>query len=159
LSLPAHADVIIDWSDKLVAAGLEERQIPLVHTRNAAIVHVAMFDTLNSIDRRYARYRVQLSAAPETSREAAGAAAAHFALVRLYPGQAKDLDAFYQKSLAAIADGDPKSKGVQLGEQVAAEILALRAKDGADAPNTYRPYAAAGIYVPTILPVGSSWGH
>src|SRR5262245_5994164 len=109
LSLPAHAEVITDWSDKVVAVGLGGRQIALAHTRSAAIVHVAMFDTLNSIDRRYARYGVQLPAAPGTSREAAAAAAAHFALVRLYPSQVKDLDVFYQKSLAAIADGDPKA--------------------------------------------------
>ena len=38
-------------------------------------------------------------------------------------------------------------------------MLALRAQDGADAPNTYRPYTAAGTYVPTVLPVGSSWGQ
>jgi PAP2 superfamily len=159
LAVTANADVITDWNDKVVAAGVRASQAPFVHTRSVAIVHVAMFDAVNSIDRRYTLYRVQLSAAPGISREAAAAAAAHFALVRLYPDQAKDFDSFYQTSLAAVPDGEPKSKGVLLGEQVAAEILALRAKDGADAPNTYRPYTAAGIYVPTILPVGSSWGQ
>ena len=105
------------------------------------------------------RLSCAIARCPGTSREAAAAAAAHFALVRLYPDQAKDFDSFYQTSLAAVPDGEPKSKGIQLGEQVAAEILALRAKDGADAPNTYRPYTAAGIYVPTALPVASSWGQ
>jgi hypothetical protein len=159
LSVTANADVITDWNDKVVAAGVQARQAPFVHTRSVAIVHVAMFDAVNSIDRRYTPYRAQVSTAAGTSREAAAAAAAHFALVRLYPDQAKDIDSSYQTSLAAIPDGEPKSKGIQLGEQVAAEILALRAKDGADAPNTYRPYTAAGIYVPTALPVASSWGQ
>ncbi len=159
LSVTANADVITDWNDRVVAAGVQARQAPFVHTRSVAIVHVAMFDAVNSIDRRYTPYRVQVSAAAGTSREAAAAAAAHFALVRLYPDQAKDVDSSYQTSLAAVPDGEPKSKGIQLGEQVAAEILALRAKDGADAPNTYRPYTAAGIYVPTVLPVASTWGQ
>ena len=159
LPVSAHADVISDWNDKAVTAGVQARLGPSVHTRNVAIVHVAMFDAVNSIDRRYTPYRVQVSAAAGTSREAAAAAAAHFALAHLHPDQAKDFDSLYQASLAAIPDGGPKSDGIQLGEQVAAEILALRKKDGADAPNTYRPYTAAGTYVPTVLPVGSSWGQ
>src|SRR6266850_2807384 len=159
LSVAAYADVITDWNDKVVAAGVKERQAPFVHTRSVAIVHVAMFDAVNSIDRRYTPYRVQGSNATGASREAAAGAAAHFAMVRLYPDQAKDVDSSYQTALAAVPDGETKSKGIQLGEQVAAEILALRAKDGADVPNTYRPYTAAGVYVPTALPVGSSWGQ
>jgi hypothetical protein len=158
LSVTAHADVITDWNDKVVATGVQARQAPFVHTRSVAIVHVAMFDAVNSIDRRYTPYRVQVSPAAGTSREAA-AAAAHFALVRLYPDQVKDFESFYQTSLAAVPDGGPKSNGIQLGEQVTAEILTLRAQDGVDAPNTYRPYTAAGTYVPTTLPVASSWGQ
>src|SRR4030095_15308893 len=157
--ITARADVVTDWNEKAVSAGVKVSQAPFVHTRSAAIVHVAMFDAINSIDRRYTPYRVQLSAAPGTSREVAASAAAHFALVRLYPDQSKDFDAFYQASLAAVPDGEPKAKGIQLGEQVAAEIVALRAKDGANAANTYRPYTGAGIYVPTALPVATSWGQ
>ena len=155
----AIADVITDWNDKVVIAGVKASQAPFAHTRSAAIMHIAMFDAVNSIDRRYTPYRVQLPAAPGTSREAAAASAAHFALVRLYPDQAKDFDSFYQGSLTTLPDGEPKSKGIQVGEAVAAEILVLRAKDGASAPNSYRPYTVAGIYVPTALPVASGWGQ
>src|SRR6266516_1878966 len=122
----ARADVLTDWNEKVVTAGVKVSQAPFVHTRSAAIVHVAMFDAVNSIDRRYTPYRVQVSTAADTSREAAAAAAAHFALVRLYTDEVKDFDTFYQTSMAAVQDGEPKSKGIQLGEQVAAEILALR---------------------------------
>jgi hypothetical protein len=65
----------------------------------------------------------------------------------------------YLTSLTAVPDGAPKSNGIQLGEQIAAEILALREKDGANAPNTYRPYTAAGTYVPTPLPLGFIWSN
>ena len=157
--MTARADMVTDWNDKVVTAGVKASQAPFVHTRSAAIVHVAMFDAVNSIDRRYTPYRAQSPAAAGTSREAAAAAAAHFALVRLYPDQAKDFDSFYQTSLTTVPDGQPKSNGIQLGEAVAAEILALRAKDGANAPNSYRPYTVAGIYVPTALPVAASWGQ
>ena len=43
LVVTAHADVITDWNDKVVAAGVQARQAPFVHTRSVAIVHVAMF--------------------------------------------------------------------------------------------------------------------
>jgi hypothetical protein len=32
LSVTAHADVITDWNDKVVAAGVQARQAPFVHT-------------------------------------------------------------------------------------------------------------------------------
>ncbi|MBZ0168848.1 PAP2 superfamily protein [Candidatus Methylomirabilis lanthanidiphila] len=154
----ADADIISDWNRKMVSAGVRAKA-GAMQGRNAAIVHVAMFDAVNAIERRYTPYRVQPTAASGTSREAAAAAAAHFLLTRLYPDQVRDLDMFYRASLAAIPDGEPKSQGIQLGEKVAAEIFEWRAKDGADAPNTYRPYTAAGTYVPTALPSGFSMAN
>src|SRR5262245_65693850 len=74
LSVMAHADVITDWNDKAVAAGVQARQAPFVHTRSVAIMHVAMFDALNSIERRYTPYPVQVAPAPGTLREGAAAA-------------------------------------------------------------------------------------
>ena len=108
--MTARADVITDWNEKAVRAGVKVSQAPFVHTRSAAIVHVAMFDAVNSIDRQYTPYRVQLSAAPGTSREVAASAAAHFALVRLYPDQAKDFDTFYQTSLTTVPEGSRNRK-------------------------------------------------
>ena len=98
--MTARADMVIDWNDKVVTAGVKASQAPFVHTRSAAIVHVAMFDAVNSIDRRYTPYRVQSPAAPGTSREAAAAAAAHFALVRLYPDQVEG----FRQLLSNVAD-------------------------------------------------------
>jgi hypothetical protein len=37
------------------------------------------------------------------------------------------------------------------------QILAARAKDGANAPDAYRPKTKPGVYVPTVAMVGSSW--
>lgn len=151
----AHADVINDWNKKTVFAGAKAKA-GVLQDRNVAIVHIAIFDALNAIDRRYTPYRVQPAAASGTSREAAASAAAHFLLIRLYPGQAYDVEMFYRTSLATIPDGESKSQGIQLGEKVAAEIFAWRAKDGADMPNTYRPHTTAGTYIPTVFPIGFS---
>ena len=78
--VPACANVITDWDDKalvlvtpMTAVGATS---PYMAQRIMAMVHAAMFDAVNSIERRYRPYLVQLSADPATSKEAAAAAAA-----------------------------------------------------------------------------------
>jgi len=44
-----------------------------------------------------------------------------------------------------------------VGEKAAAAVLALRADDGATALEDYRPRAAAGVYVPTVIPAVPHW--
>jgi hypothetical protein len=158
VSSMAMADVVTDWNVKAVAAGYTANSRPDGHSRNMAIVHIAMFEALNSIEPRYTPYRKRLQAEAGASKDAAVAAAAHTALVRLYPDQAKDFDAQLQTSLAGVADGPAKQNGMRLGEQAATAMLAERSKDGADAPNTYRPHTTAGKYVPTAFPASSTWG-
>jgi hypothetical protein len=123
-----------------------------------AMVHVAMFDSINAVDTRYAPYKVRAIPAPGTSAEAAAAVAAHDVLVSLFPAQTASLDAALDRSLVRLTDRDIRASSLALGQRVAAAILALRAPDGSDAPNIWRAVTAAGIYIPTALPVGSTWG-
>ena len=156
---PVHAgDVVTDWNQKAGVAVLEAKLYPFVAGRTMSLVHVAMFDAINSIEGQYSPYKVKVSAPAESSPEAAGVAAAHAVLVRLFPEQKASLDAAYAASLAQIPDGSGKTAGIGVGEDVASKILALRAADGSDAPNTYRPITAPGVYVPTTLPIASQWG-
>src|SRR5687767_946123 len=46
----ASADVITDWNEKAVAAGYTALQGPPVHGRIVAVVHLAMFEAVNSIE-------------------------------------------------------------------------------------------------------------
>jgi PAP2 superfamily protein len=158
LSSLTSADVITDWNERAVTAGYTARVTPGVSARNIAMVHLAMFEALNSIEPRYTPYRTHLATESSASREAAAASAAHYILVREYPDQAKEFDKALEASLAAVPDGPPKTEGMRLGEQAARVILDERRADGADAPNTYRPFTVAGKYVPTVFPVMSSWG-
>src|SRR5882757_6363558 len=77
---PAFANVITDWDERAIVAvtpmaGLGGTS-PYMAQRMMAMVHAAMFDAVNSIERRYRPYLVQLPADSATSREAAAAAAA-----------------------------------------------------------------------------------
>ena len=157
-SMVAAADVITDWDERAVAAGYTARQGPPPHSRIVAMVHLAMFEAANSIDARYRPYRARLPAEPGASREAAAASAAHYVLVRIYPDQSKEMDKALQASLSAVADERARQNGVRLGERAGAAMLAERSVDGAGGPDTYRPFAAPGKYVPTVLAAASGWG-
>lgn len=154
----ATADVISDWNAKAEAIAIEKRILPPPNARGLAIMHVAMFEAVNAVERRYSPYRLHLQADKSLSKDAAAAAAAHAVLLALYPDQQAGLESTLKASLGHIPDGDSKAKAVELGKQAAAGLLAWRANDGADAPETYRPVTAPGVYVPTIVPVSSTYG-
>jgi len=153
------ADVVIDWNQEANASVLEAKVYPFAATRVMAIVHTAMFDAINSIEGHYTPYKFRVSAPAGASPQAAGAAAAHASLVALFPEQKAALDKAYRESLAQIPGSAGKTAGISVGEEVAAKVLAWRASDGADVPNTYRPVTTPGAYVSTTLPVGSQWGN
>jgi hypothetical protein len=153
------ADVVTEWNQKAGAAVAESKLYPFAGTRATSMVQVAVFDAINSIEGRYSPYKVKVSAPAGSSAEAAGVAAAHAVLVKLFPEQKASLDVAYAASLAQIPEGGGKTAGIEVGEEVAGKILALRASDGSDAPNNYRPITAPGVYVPTTLPIASQWGN
>src|SRR5215468_1049121 len=137
------------WDENAVS--IVRQMPPYLAQRAMGMVHAAMFDAVNSIERRYRPYLVQLPAAPGTSKKAAATAAAAAILVTINPKRANDTKALLASYLASIADSEAKSDGVKLGEAVAAKVLEARANDGADAPDAYRPRTAPGAYVPTPL--------
>jgi len=157
----AFANVITDWDEKAVAAvtplaGLGGTT-PYMAQRMIAMVHAAMFDAVNSIERRYRPYLVQLPAAATTSKEAAAAAAAATVLATIDAKTAREMRDAIAVYLASIPDGAAKSDGVALGETVAAKVLEARANDGSGAPDAYRPRTTPGVYVPTPITINSMW--
>src|ERR1700757_857022 len=56
LAPTARADVLSDWTDTGLKAAIAAKQPPFVQTRTMAMVHVAMFNAVNGIERRYASY-------------------------------------------------------------------------------------------------------
>jgi hypothetical protein len=156
LTSSARCDVIMDWNAKADAIGIEKQLPNVPNARGLAMLHIAMFEAVNAIDRRYAPYKLNLAAERTTSKEAAAASAAYDILVALYPDQKADLDATLAASLSGIAETEAKSKGIELGKKAAAGIIALRANDSSDKTENYRPYATPGIYVPTTLPIEST---
>src|SRR6202165_5461251 len=130
------ADEVIQWNKTLLTIVRTPGAQPatLHPTRSFAIMHAAVYDAVNAIDATHEPYLVRLEhVSPHASQEAAAAAAAHEALVALYPTFQTALDQQYDQSLAQVPDGADKSAGIDVGRAVALAILALRSDDGSDA--------------------------
>jgi hypothetical protein len=128
----------------------------LVTTRITAIVHAAVFDAVNGIERRYAPIRVSRHGPRGASRRAAAIQAAYATLVAFYPSQKDALDAQRLASLQGITDDgdfeDSKSieRGIAWGQTVAAAILAWRSTDGiTPSPPPFTGGIAVGQWRPT----------
>jgi len=154
------ADVVTDWNQTALAT---QAAIPgAIRTppaaRALAMVHLAIFDSVNAIDRRFTPYAAGALADPSASPEAAAAASAHAVLVNLYPSRQAELDAAYATSLASIADGIAKTEGISVGESVAAVIIALRSSDGSAVTLPYTVPPGPGIYQPDPAALFVAWG-
>lgn len=161
----ASADAVTDWNANAgkaaVAVCIAPMQDPLHEARIYAMMHLAIHDALNAIDRRSRPYTFDSQAPSGASVDAAVATAAHDVLIPLlqqipapFPPECiaagvASVEADYTAALAAIPDGVAKTQGVDLGHAAAVAILALRANDGSDTPlidSTYPQGTNPGDY-------------
>lgn len=153
----AWADAVLDWNDIGMARVLAARQSPPDGARSLAMMHVAMFDAIDAVERKYKPYAHEARATQQASSEAAAIAAAATVLTKLFPDQTQAIDTAYAAALSKLPEGDVKQAGVALGREVGSECLQMRANDGAGGPATYKPKIVAGVYAPTVYPVSSEW--
>src|SRR6266542_3266596 len=107
---------------------------PCRAARAMAIVHIAMFDTVNAVVGDYESYTGVRAPSGPLSLSAALSQAAHDTLAALFPSQAASFDARLAEDLAQINNKSAKANGVALGQRAAAAILALRINDGSEVP-------------------------
>src|SRR5436305_585778 len=160
-SATTWANVITDWDEKALVVVLPMASFggtsPYMAQRMMAMVHVAMFDAVNSIEPRYRPYLVQVPADPVTSKEAAAAAAAAAVLSTIDSKTAGEMKVALATYLTSIPEDAANSDGIKLGEAVAAKVLEARSNDRSGAPDVYRPRTTPGVYVPTPITVSSMW--
>ncbi|MBN4004515.1 vanadium-dependent haloperoxidase [Nostoc sp. LPT] len=144
---------------------------PPIGARNQAIVHLAVYDAVNAINRIGRSYAVRISPSDPrltggASAPAAAVQAAYTTLLNLFtvatPQDSTQtqaaktairnlLDQQLKTSLAAIPNGTAKSNGRSIGREVAGIILALRRNDGsAQAQIPYTGGNSAGEWRPTF---------
>jgi hypothetical protein len=127
-----------------LTTGISPGLNPLHESRMYAMVHLAIHDALNAIERRSRPYAFDERVAAGASPAAAIAAAARDVLVAVLGTLPADpagvqaaiaaVEAEYAVALAAIPPGDSRAAGIAAGSAAAAAILARRAADGSDTP-------------------------
>jgi hypothetical protein len=160
---------VLDWNQIFIDTLIATNAVNSASPRFGAIVHTAIFDAYNGIERRYTPIFVQASAPAGASRRAAVVAAAYTALVGLFPSHQPVLDHSYAASLAALSeqcegnakdDGKPRGpqpgcterieRGIAWGGEVARAVLAWRAADGfTDTYPAFNGGTAVGQWRPT----------
>ena len=154
------ADEVTSWNEIATRASFQSglgiaSGNPLFESRVYAMMHAAIHDALNSIERRYEPYALNMQVNPAASPQAAVSTAAHDVLVDQFnqlgsygvTSQQTFLDAMYAASLAAIPNGAAK----ELRNHALAELRPwpysnLRANDGWNAQppmNTSYPQGTA----------------
>ncbi|NOT49162.1 MAG: phosphatase PAP2 family protein [Acidobacteria bacterium] len=138
-------------------------------SRAMAIVHIAIFDAVNSIAGGYRSYSGLRRMGVDASMDSAIAQAAHDALVSVFPSQRPGFDQLLAADLAQIPAGTRKNNGIDLGRRAAVAILTLRTDDGSQHAEPrinvdYIPISRPGYWrqdpislVPLAL--GAHWGE
>ena len=140
--LTARADIITDWNVAMneYAAPLDAAAAlaPYIETRVYAMAHIAMLQAV-----RDATQPRHANASPE----AAAAQAAHDVLVHEFANGASGFDTLLATQLGAIPDSSAKTRGITIGAEEAAKMLASRANDGSATPDApYTPGSNPGDY-------------
>jgi hypothetical protein len=117
-------------------------------TRPLAMVHVAIYDALNSFDRVYTPYVDFVNVEAGASRKAAVAQAARDTLAGMFPSQTSIYDAALAAQLSRLPPAAAAS-GSRVGTEAARAVLDRRANDGWNRPNpTYLLPDMAGFWKP-----------
>jgi hypothetical protein len=144
----APKDVVLRWNEAVLFAIRTEKTPAPVAARNLAMVHAAIFDSVNAIDRKYESFYVGGSAPRGASPEVAAAVAAHHILSSLYPKLVPSFEIALDASLASIPDGPAKANGISAGHTVAEYYLRWRGRDG-QTRVAYKPSTEPGHWQPT----------
>ena len=139
------ASVALDWNANALAAVRAARVVeplgtaprPLYQTEGLlymSYVQAAVYDAATKIGHRYAPYHHFVAKAGNASLEAAVIAAAYDTLVFYLGDPDGSLAAKYAASIAALPSDRRTARGIAVGQAAAADLEALRANDGRNAP-------------------------
>ena len=129
-AVPAtRGDIVTDWNDLALQAIRENRTPPPKASRALAMLHLAMYEAINGLDRTHEPYRMHYVPA-SASKQVAASAAARKVLSSLFPTNTPPFTDLLTAVLDRVPRGPRKFIGVAWGNLVADRILAGRAADG-----------------------------
>ncbi len=157
----AAASSVTQWNryatDALIVTAGQAPPVAVIHL---AMVHGAVYDAVNAIDRGYQPYLTLPQANPWDSKDAAAATAAYRVLVSIVPLQQPALQVRYDDAVTLIPAGPPKDAGIAAGEAAAAAMIAARTNDGRFGPFRFATGTDVGVWRPPLPPFAidpNSW--
>jgi len=132
-------EAVETWNDNIEAFGRLAATSPPAEARMSAMANTTVHDIMNAVDRRFEPYAYNGRVRGPVSVEAAIATGAHDVLVAvgttLPTADASDfINKQYADYMAALGECEEISRGIQLGHDAAAAMIALRANDGSAGP-------------------------
>jgi hypothetical protein len=146
---------VLQWN-RLATEILPIEAGPVLDARAMAILHAAIHDALNGIERRYEPYTADLSSSGAGASLAAAVASAAREILNTFtldPARRERIEQEYTKALASVPDGPAKDQGVTLGQQAARANLERRASDRIT-PGPWPPRDGP-ITEPVYIPAGT----
>ncbi|MFI4911983.1 MAG: dockerin type I domain-containing protein [Sedimentisphaeraceae bacterium JB056] len=129
---------VTKWNELTLQIIKEAVVSPPKTSRDLAIVHTSIYDSVNSIEQTYTPiYAPWQPDAESLNKDVAIAAAAHRALSLLYPAFQTTLDTALTETINAQTSQDYITESLALGENVADIIIAWRNTDGWDSESDY----------------------
>ena len=107
------AITIHDWNDILLDTIRIEKPAPPMASRAMALVSTAVYDAVNSIDRRFESYFTSAIVSPLASKDAAAAVAAHRTLSVLFPARRFVFDVALNATLSTVPWGSMRDAGME----------------------------------------------
>jgi hypothetical protein len=168
---PTNNNAVAYWHDvgtatinaSAAVATTPEEQRPSFAT-DLATMHLAIYDAVSAIDGHYKPFLQATPVSPATgaSMDAAVSAAAYGVLRALFPNRGAQYQAAYDSYVATMPAGEAKTRGLALGAEAAAAIVANRSNDGravvlepyvpGTAPGKFRGVNPVNRFFPYIRP-------
>ena len=143
---PLPNTAAIEWNAMAyTVADQHDHFYSFIGVRALAMSALAMHDALNAIQPQFRQY-AYLGQNPDADPIAALSQAAFEVLVKAYPTRKDTLRPLLEKWLAPVKPSPAKEKGIQLGKQCAAKIIAMREGDGHEKNGDYTPMTKPGDY-------------
>ena len=145
-TLPARADIVTTWNEKAIELLPKMKKQGPFNLRGLAMMHAAMFDAVNAVERKYSSFRIDLTAPKGASAQAAAAAAARRILLGARAAGKRDDRCSLPCDDCRHSGRRGKRRGTEVGDEVGAKDRAWRAGDRSDQLTDYTPRSGPGLY-------------
>lgn len=150
VAVSAQADVVTDWNTFTLNLIKVHNVPPPAASRALAMVHVAIYDSVNTIGRQYKPYLIRTSCpSGAVSWDCAASTAAYRVLIYLFPQDYNAIQAELLYYLNKTPNKSAQMNGFYLGAYIGNLVVSCRKNDGANKIVPYVPGTLPGQWRPT----------